>query len=95
MFVSTSSGFNDLYPALFQDVIVSQPCVLGKQYIVTTVQKCYPLRTEELRMRQDKKKKQGPIGAILYSCMTCLQKFCHSPANHDGIVVASKLIVKA
>lgn len=49
--------FNDLCPTLFRDVIFfPQPRVLGKQYSVITVQKCYLLRREQLRMRQDKKK---------------------------------------
>lgn len=33
-----SSGFNDLCPTSFRDVIIFQQSVLGKQYNVTTLQ---------------------------------------------------------
>ncbi len=45
-------------------------------------------------MRQDKKKQQGFIGALLHISMTCLPKCCHGPANHDAVVLASKVIIK-
>lgn len=87
--------FNDLCPTLFRDVIFfPQPRVLGKQYSVITVQKCYLLRREQLRMRQDKKKQWGFIGGILHSSKTCLPKCCHSPANHVAIVLVPKVITK-
>lgn len=56
--------------------------------------KCCLLRREQLRMRQDKKKQQGFIGAFLHSSKTCLPKCCHGPANHDAVVLASKVIIK-
>lgn len=56
--------------------------------------KCCLLRREQLRMRQDKKKQQDFIGAFLHSSKTCLPKCCHGPANHDAVVLASKVIIK-
>lgn len=45
-------------------------------------------------MRQDKKKQQDFIGALLHSSKTCLPKCCHDPAKHDAVVLASKVIIE-